>query len=216
MTHFARPFTPLGQAYSLQRMARRVTVTGLAWCAFGLWSCSQNGSAGSGKDGVSSVPETATSETTLSSPPHNLPQCLASFYVEQGFNCLNIVPQCWTRVSVSTQGVIVVTQPSNADGGPDLRWTGELDADDSTLVSELACDETFVSKLELRNTCGAPCSDFFVSIGGEKPSGSELTDPFAALCICDTPDDVYTSVFELLIEQFLPRYFPDVKHPLHF
>ena len=143
-------------------------------------------------------------------------ECLDWLLLDEGFNCLGLVPECWTRVAIDFEGEIAVEQPTALDGGPPVRSVQRLDEADLELVRGLMCESALRTLLSAPGDCSETrCTGVIVVLEGGDGSGTELRDPIAGPCVCTDETHPYSRTYALFVDVLLPRYFPNVKHPFH-
>lgn len=142
--------------------------------------------------------------------------CMDWVLVDEGFNCLGLAPECWTRVTITTAGEVSVEQPIFGDASTSPPPAEELDNEDQERALKFMCDASLISLLETPGACSAiPCNDVFVVVEGSDSSGRNLRNPVAGPCVCTDETHPFSRLHAFVFSDLLPKYFPSVKHPPH-
>lgn len=183
-----------------------------AGCSTAVERLGNPGSGGtSAVDGSS--PEAHSGLAPTAGPSTDPSQCLASLTLEEGFNCLGMAPECWTRVTATIDGHVVVTQPPIGDAGTGIRVERQVSSEWQAQLAEWMCAPSLRAAAETQNTCTALCSDVFLTVTITSEDGLSIRDPFGGPCICAIPQHPYTKAYEVLFGGILPEYFPSVRNP---
>ncbi len=198
--------------------SRRLARSTLAWSAttiatLAALACSDRQTAEAQSSSFAdSGPPTNTQAGTMR---HEVP-CLDWLLVEEGFNCLGLVPECWTRLRADLDGRVRVEQPPTDYAPSGVDSTSQLGNLHLDQLAAFACEAGLVESLRDPNSCTEPCSDVFVEVQGGTVDGEVYRNQFAGPCVCTIPEHPLSRAHEFMFSVILPAYFPSVKHPPHF